>query len=108
MIVVKGEEVPESGNNDELQLGSPQSCTGNLPYIGLRLCSSSYFSILPKGTDMVEENEKEGDMKGDTFVPYFPLNGPSHLSLSLDKANPSLFKTRFHYGWNNNQVCPSF
>lgn len=96
-MFMKGDEF--KGPKTSEGLASPQICSAGDYTGGLRLCSSSHFSLHPEGMG------SQGDV---SFAPYFPLNGPSHFTLSLDKANPALLKTRFHYGWNNNQVCPSF
>ncbi|CAG7726200.1 unnamed protein product [Allacma fusca] len=58
---------------------------------GLRLCGSSYLPLSPSG---------EID---DSLAPYFPLNGPAHFTVTLDKANPDLMKTRIMYEWNNDE-----
>jgi len=89
-------------------------CTGGLfhTYLGLRLCSSSFFSLHPsptpdKKSQRPAETDEEEDSHPALLAPYFPLNGPSYFTLTFDKANPSLLKTRFNYVWNNNQVCPT-
>ncbi|XP_035714329.1 uncharacterized protein LOC110858253 isoform X2 [Folsomia candida] len=93
LMFMKGDEF--KGPKTSEGLASPQICSAGDYTGGLRLCSSSHFSLHPEGMG------SQGDV---SFAPYFPLNGPSHFTLSLDKANPALLKTRFHYGWNNNQT----
>lgn len=127
LLFMDGEEFHSPVVSRSEEEGPEQNpiCTGGLfyKYGGLKLCSSSHFSLEPPlvgrgggvtkadSKDAAEEEDYETDEQSRadySLAPYFPLNGPSYFILTLDKANPSLLKTRFHYVWNNNQVCLSY
>lgn len=65
-------------------------CTRGLTqrYLGLQICSQATY---PNAS----QNE---------FAPNFPLTGPSHFSLSLDKADPSIKSYRFLHKIENKEV----
>ncbi|CAL8109862.1 unnamed protein product [Orchesella dallaii] len=119
VLFMQGDEFHASDESPKLT----QACNTGLlyKYLGLKLCKTSQDALPKSGTSTTSSSSPYQMQTGaldDTEDEDHPptllsdasslIKGPSYFAVTLDKANPHLLKTRFHYQWNNNETNTDF